>query len=253
MKTNENKDKIVKINIINNYTKVYKTDRDPLSLAEDIAVNISTLILKNSLNKLKADMISYKLLGEISNSNEFKYIKECVAELQKINLLKLKTDRLKICFWLNIFNFLTIFTIIYKKEVMNNYYEWYRFLKNSYFNIGGYDISLYEIENCILTNNLASHNIYGETPMLKDEDKRKALQIDEIEKFTNYGIALPTKSSPNLRIYFPSNLPELLKLNVIEFFSKNINIDLDKNTLNISEYILWIDEMFVQNMNEYEE
>jgi hypothetical protein len=253
MKTNEFKDKIVKINIINNYTKMYKTDRDPLSLAEEIAVNISTLILKNSLNKLKTEMISYKLLGEISNSNEFKYIKECVAELQKINLLKLKTDRLKICFWLNILNFLTIFTIIYKKEVMNNYYEWYRFLKNSYFNIGGYDVSLYEIENCILTNNLASQNIYGEQPMLRDEEKRKVLLIDEIEKFTNYGISLPTKSSPNLRIYFPSNLPELLKLNVIEFFSKNINIDLDKNTLNISEYILWIDEQFVENMNRYEE
>jgi hypothetical protein len=253
MKTNEIRDKIVKINIINNYTKVYKTDRDPLSLAEDIAVNISTLILKNSLNKLKGEMISYKLLGEISNSNEFKYIKECVAELQKINLLKLKTDKLKICFWLNIFNFLTIFTIIYKKEVMNNYYEWYRFLKNSYFNIGGYDVSLYEIENCILTNNHASQNIYGETPMLKEEDKRKALEIEEIEKFTNYGISLPTKSSPNLRIYFPSNLSELLKLNVIEFFSKNINIDLDKNTLNISEYILWIDDQFIENMSQYEE
>jgi hypothetical protein len=253
MRGNESGDKIVKINIINNYTKVYKTERDPLSLAEDIAVSMFTLILKNSLNKLKGDMISYKLLGEISNTNEFKYIKECVAELQKINLLKLKTDRLKICFWLNIFNFLTIFTIIYKKEVMNNYYEWYRFLKNSYFNIGGYDVSLYEIENCILTNNLASQNIYGETPMLRDEDKRKSLKIEDIDRFTNYGISVPTKSSPNLRIYFPSNLGELLKLNVIEFFSKNINIDLDKNVLNISEFILWIDEQFIENMNQYEE
>jgi hypothetical protein len=250
MKTNE--DKIVRVNIINNYIKVYKTERDPLGLAEEIAVQLYSLILKNSLNKFKPEMISHKLFSEINNTNEFKIIKEIVAELQKINLLKLKNDKLKTCFWLNILNFLTIFTLIYKKEVLNSYYEWYRFLKNSYFNIGGYEVSLYEIENCILTNNTASQNIYGEVPLFKDDDKRKALKIEHIEKYTNYGISLPTKSSPGLRIYFPSNLPDLLTLNVIEYFSKNVNVDLEKNTLNVSEYITWIDPNW-ENIKKYNE
>ena len=53
-------------------------------------------------------------------------IKDLVAELQKVNLTKLKDIKSKTCFWLNIYNFLTIFGIIYKKEVLLNYYEWYR-------------------------------------------------------------------------------------------------------------------------------
>lgn len=166
---------------------------------------------------------------------------------------KLKNSKTKICFWLNVYNFLTIFTIIYKKEVLSNYYEWYRFFKNSYFYIGGYEVSLYEIENCILTNNLASQNIYGEVPVFKEDDKRKVLIIEGIDKYTNYGISIPTKSSPPLRIYFPNNLSELLKLNAIEFFTKNVNIDLDKNILLIPEYILWIDNKFSENLEHYEE
>lgn len=82
MKNNDNKDRVVKINLVNNYKKIYKTNKDPISLAEDISVRIFSLILTNALNKLKSDMISVKLLNEISYSEEFKQIKDLVAELQ---------------------------------------------------------------------------------------------------------------------------------------------------------------------------
>ena len=82
MKNSDNKDKVVKLNLINNYKSVYKTNKDPISLAEDISVRIFSLILTNALNKYKSDMLSVKLLNEISSSNEFKEIKELVAELQ---------------------------------------------------------------------------------------------------------------------------------------------------------------------------
>jgi hypothetical protein len=78
------------------------------------------------------------------------------------------------------------------------------------------------------------------------------LKIEHIEKYTSYGISLPTKSSPGLRIYFPSNLPDILILNAIEYFSKNVNIDLEKNTLNVSEYITWIDNYW-ENITKYKE
>jgi hypothetical protein len=251
--TDSVKEKIVKINLINTYTKVYKTEKDPIALAEDISVKILSLILKNALNKYKSEMLSVKLLNEIYNTNDFTHIKELVAELQKVNLSMLKDDKVKTCFWLNIYNFLTIFSIIYKKEVLLNYYEWYRFLKNSYYNIGGYEVSLYEIENCILTNNLASQNIYGEVPVFKQEDKRRILLIDQIHKYTIYSISIPTKSSPELKIYFPNNLYQLMKLNAIEYFSKNINVDLDNNILILPEYLIWIDNQIADKLDKYEE
>jgi len=92
MKNTDNKDKVVKLNLINNYKHVYKTNKDPISLAEDICVRMFSLILTNALNKYKSDMLSVKLLNEISSSNEFKEIKELIAELQVkiIKILKLK-------------------------------------------------------------------------------------------------------------------------------------------------------------------
>jgi len=160
---------------------------------------------------------------------------------------------MKLCFWLNIYNFLTVFTVIYKKEVLSNYYEWYRFLKNSCFDIGGFEVSLYEIENCILTNSLASQNIYGEIPIFKDDDRRQQLVLENVDKLTYYAISLPTKSSPGLRIYFPNNLHQLIRLNAIEYLSKNITLDFEKNILNICEYVTWIDQYFFHNLNEYQE
>ncbi len=166
---------------------------------------------------------------------------------------RLKTYEMKLCFWLNIYNFLTVFTVIYKKEVLSNYYEWYRFLKNSCFDIGGYEVSLYEIENCILKNSLISQNIYGEIPEFKSDDCRRKLVLENVDKITYYSISLPTKSSPGLRIYFPNNLNQLIRLNAIEYLSKNVNLDFDKNILNIAEYVTWIDHLFSLNLNEYQE
>jgi hypothetical protein len=165
----------------------------------------------------------------------------------------LKTFPTKLCFWLNIYNFLTIFTIIIKKEILSNYYEWYRFLKNSHFIIGGFELSLYEIENCILTDNLASENIYGEIRKFSKDDNRKELVLHDVEKITYYAISLPTKSSPGLRIYFPNNLFELIRLNAIEYLSKNFTIDFDKGLLNTAEYILWVDNDFFNHLDDYQE
>ncbi len=165
----------------------------------------------------------------------------------------MSNDKSKTCFWLNIYNFLVIFTIIHKKEIASNYYEWYRFLKNSYFDIGGYEISLYEIENCLLTENEISFNRYGEHLHFKKDDYRSCLKINNIPTFTIYGISIPTKTSPPLRIYFPNNLNDLLKLNAIDFYSRNINIDMDNFILSVPEVIEWVDPKFMDNIKKYEE
>lgn len=252
MKT-DSKDKIITNNIINNYSKIYKTDKDPLTLAEDIGIKILSFISKNSLDKFKPGMITSKFLADLHNTPQFAEIKLFVALLQRINLNKIYSNKCKFCFWLNIFNFLVIFSIIYKKEVLTNYYEWYRFLKNSYYNIGGYEISLYEIQNCILTQGKYSQNMYGEEVKFSETDPKSNLYIDSFEKYMIYGISLPTKSSVSLQIYFPSTLSNSLKMNAIEFFAKNINVDLDHNILEVPEYIMWIDPNFPERLDSYKE
>jgi hypothetical protein len=83
MKKNENsQEKIMTANIVNNYIRVSSTNRDPISLSEDIAVKIFSLLVRLGLNKYKHELISSKLFHDIINSDEFLSIKESVAELQ---------------------------------------------------------------------------------------------------------------------------------------------------------------------------
>lgn len=126
-------------------------------------------------------------------------------------------------------------------------------MKSSYYNIGGYEISLYEIENCILRGGHTSKNIYGEIPQFNDRDPKNTLKLEKVEKYIFYGISYPTKSSPALRIYFPNNLNELLKMNAIDFYNKKVGVDMEKSIITIPEYMSWIDPKIFENIFKEEE
>ena len=59
----------------------------------------------------------------------------------------------KIVFWTNTYNFLAIFTLIYKNEIPSSEYEFKRIMANSFFNIGNYVVSLIIIEEVIIKGN----------------------------------------------------------------------------------------------------
>ncbi len=66
-------------------------------------------------------------------------------------------------------------------------------MKNSYFNIGGYELSLFEIENTILKHNKGIKGMYGETCVFTDDDYRKKLIIKKKFGLIDYGISIPTR------------------------------------------------------------
>jgi hypothetical protein len=177
-------------------------------------------------------------------------VKNLILSLKGISLEKLTNKpNFYYCFWLNLYNFLTIFAIIYKCEQMSNYYEWYRFLKNSYYTIGNCEISLYEIENVILRKNEISKRIYKE--IIKEDSIKNLPLIKKFNQIINFGISIPANSSPSIRIYFPYNFIELLRLNGVEFFSRLIKIDLKNFVIELPEYLIWIDPNFIDNIENY--
>ena len=94
-------------------------------------------------------------------------------------------------------------------------------------------------------------NIYG-----KIINNNVQLNLPKIEKFDpiiNFGISLPTASSPCIRMYFPMNFEETLKFNALEFFSRSLGIDFQNKIVQIPEYISWIDSSFVDNINKYKD
>ena len=135
-----------------------------------------------------------------------------------------------------------------KGEVCSSYFEWQRFLKNSYFSIGKFDISLYEIQTKILITSEVTKRIYGENIKYDIPNFKKYEPFDNI---INYGISIPTLSSPSLRIYFPFNFKENLMLNANEFFSRLFKIDFQNIVIEMPEYLSWINPKFVKEINDY--
>ena len=243
----------LKINILNLYKKYKKTLKDPLQLIEEIAVHIYLFILKKSLHKIQPEIITPKLLQNLQNSVEFQPIKDLVAELQVIDLkYLLKISNLhQTTFWLNIFNFLMIFAVIYRKENLLTYYEWHKLKKNSYFNIGGLNFSLYEIETTILRNNYMSKKLFSEIIDFPKGDSRNKFKLDNIIKYLNFAISEPSTSSFKLQIYFPQTIEKQILKNAIDYFNSRIIVD-DKNILvKIPEYLSWVDDNFLKNLIYY--
>ena len=177
-----------------------------------------------------------------------------MAELQVIDLkyiLNVK-DNHKTSFWLNILNFLVVFAVIYKKENILTNYEWHKLKKNSYFNIGGFNFSLQEIEMNIIGNNNKSKTFYEEMTSFAIGDSRNKYKIDNVIKYVNFGIFEPMSYSFKLQMYFPQTIEKQILKNAIDYFSNKIIFDGKKVVVKLPEYLLWVDDNFLKNLELYE-
>ena len=243
----------LKMNILNMYKKYKKTAKDPSQIVEEIGILMCLFILQKSLHKLQPEVITSKFLSTLNNSEEFKKIKDVVAELQVIDLKYLLNvkDNHKTSFWLNILNFLVIFAIIYRKENILTNYEWHKLKKNSYFNIGGFNFSLQEIEMNIIGNKNKSKTFYEEMTSFPRGDSRNKFKIDNPVKYVNFGIYEPMNFSFKLQIYFPQTIENQILKNAIDYCSSKIIFDGNNILVKIPEYILWIDDNFLKNLDFY--
>jgi hypothetical protein len=232
-----------------NHSSKSNINKDPMEISEKICIKLYTYLCAKKIENFTEKNIDINFLKELAHSNTFDEIKDLILSLKNISLDNLATSKNNYyCFWLNLYNFLTIFSVIYKCEVVSNLYEWLRFLKNSYFTIGNVDISLLEIEAYILRDENIIKNIYG---IAINNDQLKLPKIDKFDSVINFGISLSTKSAPDVRIYYPSNFIQSLKYSASLFFSKNLKIDLQRGTIEIPEYINMIEPNFDFNMKNY--
>ena len=241
------------INNSNNHfdiNKIHLFD-DPMALSERICLQLYSFLCNVKIENYNIKNYDINFFKDLAYSEEFDEIKNLIISLKNISIENLRKNKINYyCFWLNIYNFLTIFSVIFKCEAISNYYEWYRFLKNSYFDIGNIVISLYEIESYILRGRETSKRIYTN---IIDNTQFKIKQVERIDNnLINYGISLPNYSAPIIRIYYPFNFIDSLKINEIDFFSRYINYNIQKQKIEIPEYITWIDPNFKNHINNYE-
>ena len=223
---------------------------DPMALSEKICLDLYVFLCNVKIENYNIKNYDINFFRNLAYSEEFEEIKNLIISLKNISLENLSTNpKNYYCFWLNMYNFLTIFSVIFKCEIISNKYEWYRFLKNSYFDIGNMAISLYEMESYILRGREISKKIYTN---IVDNTQFKINPVERIDdNLINYGISLPTNSAPIIRIYYPFNFIDSLKMNAFEFFSRNINYNAQNQKIDIPEYSMWIDPQFKSNLEKY--
>jgi hypothetical protein len=88
-------------------------------------------------------------------------------------------------FWINIYNFLCIYTLILKNEIPASEYQYNNILKNSYYNIGNYVISIESIEEIIIKGTY-------------DKSKKKDSFIDYKGMFLNEKTFLNIEKNKNI-------------------------------------------------------
>lgn len=235
-------------NNLNNNNKERRTINKSLNTFSNL-----DLTEKNPLSSLNPNSNNNNNIKNIINNNA-----STIMDPSKLKLLNFKL-KMKISFWLNLYNYLVIYTILNKKEFISTAFEWTKILKYSYFDIGGLVLSLYEIEQFILRQTNESTKFTDNfTKVLQSKEEYLDILMqdkhsNEKLKFLKFGISYPLFSSPTLRVYFPLNLEERLKVNAYEYLSKNINIDIEQGIIYVPEMLMSIDDQFKENINYYTE
>ena len=219
---------------------------DPMLISEEICTKLYLFLSKVKIENYDEINNNIEFLSDLTHSKEMNEIKNLILNLRSISLENLSKYPINYyCFWLNMYNFLTVFSIIYQCEGFSNSHEWNRFLKNSYFTIGNIIISLLEIEALILRDKSIVDRIYG----TKKYEPLNLPKIPKYDNLINFGISMANNTSPSIRIYFPNNLKKSLKLNIFEYFHRTIH--LINNQLKIPKYLSWIEPNFLENFDKY--
>ena len=193
-----------------------------------------------------SDDIIDKTINEILEETNIKLntqtFRELVGELRIINLAQLTNHKNKICFWLNCFNFLLLYTIFYKKWNISDEKTWKSFMKNVKYNIGGNQFSFNDMQYIIF------HKIYFFSSNYKPRDIVKKYRIDHKIKALNchpFLLHIPTKEFFKPIIYEEKTLEEDIKKRIENYINSFITIE--NKTINITELLLNYEPNFFSN------
>ena len=213
---NEEQGEELGINLVYNLAK----ELSELTLIiKDIKVKSSETILEEMNKHIKDNKIIIKLVGK----------------LKYINIKNINSVKQRMCFWINCFNFLILFTIFYKKWNINSEEDWKSFLRNVKYNIGGDIFSFNDIQYLIYQKSL-----FFESSDIQINDNIKNYRIHKSEDAKNiekkipllynpFMISLPIKGFNKPIIYEECQFEIQIKKTISDYFLNFLRIDYDKN------------------------
>ena len=185
-----------------------------------------------------------EIINDTSNKlNSVNSITILINSLKKFKPESITKYKERLCFWLNCFNYLILYTIFYKKWLINCEKDWKKFFKNVYFRIGknkfNFNDMQYIIFNKVLFFNGNAHKDEIEQFTLKNCDDYEKEKID----ISYFSIYLPTKEFFEPRIFEPDSIEEEMQRKNTNYFNNNIKLE-KNNIIEISDFIFMCEPKF---------
>jgi len=192
----------------------------------------------------------YQILEEVHANINSPTLKEFLAELKKVKLTELKTQIDKLCFWLNCFNFLLLFSIFYLKPNSVNISFWENFFKYIQYNIGG---NIFSFEDMLYI--LFKKNIFFPKSKYSPKDYVKKNLVDlskdksipqEYVFITPLLLYLPTKEFYKPIIYEKNEIQNLITMRLYNSTLNLIKWNKENKTLSLCGLSLILGDDFVK-------
>ena len=202
------------------------------NLVLTFAKELNAQILKIKDIKIKSSQIIIEEMNKCLMEN--KIIIKLIGQLKYINIKNMNLFKSKICFWLNCFNFLLLFTIIYKKMILNSEEEWKYLFNNIKYNIGGDIYSFNDIQYIIYQKIIFFDKDIQVNDNVKNIRIHKSEDAKNIERkfpliYNPFLLYLPIKGFNKPFIYEESQFEIQISKRISNYFLNFLRIDYDKN------------------------
>ncbi len=179
---------------------------------------------------------------KIRLSQEYNTLIECVRFLQIFNPTEIESNNQKKAFWINLYNLLTIHSIVHF-QIKLTVWERPNFFFSAEYNIGGYRFSLYDIVHGILRGNRRRWWFFP--PPFRGFDPRIRFAINELDPRIHFALHSGSRSCPRLAVYPADRIDEDLDAAARRFINSNKFI-YDKQTkiLSCSKIFKWFAQDF---------
>lgn len=156
--------------------------------------------------------------------------------LKGVKLFSLKTDKQKLAFWINVYNGMTNYLII-RNKLKQHMKEIPDFFAANRLEIGGYWLSLDDIEHGILRKNARKH-LPLDSPILQ-------LEVKELDYRIHFALNCGALSCPPIAYYQADRINQQLAMAMDSFVGTEFIVNEVSKTIICSSLFDWYREDFV--------
>ena len=216
-----------------------KNENIDWTIIKNIAQEISNILPKKKDNNITLQDILEETHSKLI---ENKKLLNLIGQLKNIDLGKICLLNDRICFWLNCFNYLILFTMFYKKWNINNERDWTYFFENVKFLIGGNYYTFNDMQYILFKKILFFPNTYKVNDSLKKIRVSKADDGKNLEKkysllYNPFLVYLPIKGFIKPIIFDENQLESQFNQRTKDYLNTFIYFDAKNNGIIIPQLL----------------